>query len=196
MQNLKFRNLSNKRIRKIFENVLKNYPPLTLHPIVLEKISMKKTTMRAQPRLFSFLGSKKNKKFKVQINSSTRLEDQIELDKLSDQVLFGWFAHELGHVMDYRDRGFFEMILYGLRYLLSSAYRKKVEHKADEFAIEYDMAHEILATKKYILEHSQLSENYKRRIRKYYMSMDDVHAILAQDELDELVAEDADILSP
>lgn len=193
MSQLIFRSLKDKRIQDIFRNVLKNYPPLKLHTIVLEQVRMKKTTMRAQPSIKSYLTSKNFKKFKVQINSKAQLADSEKMERIPDEVIFGWFAHELGHVMDYRNRSFLGMIGFGLNYLASSNFRKEVEHKADEFAIEYGMAREILITKKYILEHSDLPEKYKRRIRKYYMSEEDVHTMLAHKEMDELLPEDVNI---
>lgn len=152
--------------------------------------------MRAQPDLWSFLNLKKNKKFKVQVSKKTGLEDHIRLDELPEKVLFGWFAHELGHVYDYHKRGFFEMIWFGIRYMISESYQRKVEFRADLFAIQFGMAEEIVATKKYILNHSSLPEHYKERIRKYYMSLSEVEAIIKQNEEEELLADDANILKP
>lgn len=196
MAQLIFRNLADSRIEGIFEDMVKNYPPLELQTIILEKIQIKKTTMRAQPKLRTYLGSKKNRKFKVQMNSRAYLMDSVRMDQMPDDVIAGWFAHELGHIMDYLDRSLGEMLFFGLRYLLSHDYRKEVEHRADEIAIEYGMAKEILATKRFILEHSGLPESYKNRIRRYYMTEKNVHALLAHYEMEALLPEDANILEP
>lgn len=189
-----FKNIKDSRIRECFEKVFKSYPELFEHRIVVEQRKLRKTTMRAQPLMKACFTRRACKSFRIEFSNATELDDRVSMSRVPDKVLKGWFAHELGHVMDYLHRGFLEMIWFGLRYISSRRYRKKVEHKADEIAIEHGFADEILATKKYILEHSKLPERYKRRIRKYYMSIDDVHVLL--EKMEEFQPEDANILDP
>ncbi len=192
MSYIKFEGVEDSRVRENFLEMAENYPPLKSYNLILEQKPIRKTTMRAQPVISSYLGAKK--KFKVQYNEATRLRDVIRIEEVPEAVLKGWFAHELGHVMDYRHRSMLGMIWFGLRYVLSRRYRKKVEHMADEYAIAYGMANDILATKKYILEHSELPDKYKRRIRKYYMSEKNVHRLIAK--LEEFQPDDANVLDP
>lgn len=190
MSYVNFKGVSSQRVREIFRSIAEKYPPLQSHAVRLECKVIPKTTMRARPILASFIRGKK--KFAVQYNHATQLDTHVEVEKLPDKVLKGWFAHELGHVMDYRNRSIVGMLYFGLAYLMSRRYRKQVEHKADEYAIAYGMADYILATKRYILEHSDLPESYKRRFRKYYMSEKNVHKLI--EKLEDFQPDDAAIL--
>lgn len=191
MSYIEYINIREERVKRIFEEMLKNYPPLHAHRIILEQKKLRKTTMRAQPLMKAYFTRRGFRSFLIQFSNATELDDKISMEEVPDEVIAGWFAHELGHVMDYLHRGFVEMIVFGVRYVSSRRYRKKVEHAADEYAIEHGMAEEILATKKYILDHSDLPDSYKERIRKYYMSEKDVHKLVAQ--LEEFQPDDANI---
>lgn len=191
MPQIHYIDIREERVKRIFEEMLENYPPLHPHRLILQQKKLRKTTMRAQPLMKAYFTRKGYRSFLIQFSNATELDDKISIDEVPDDVLAGWFAHELGHVMDYLHRGFVEMMAFGLRYVSSRRYRKKVEHTADEYAIEYGMASKILATKKFILEHSYLPEKYKERIRKYYMSEKDVHKLVAETE--EFQPDDANI---
>jgi len=192
MSYVKFEGVRKPHIKKIFKEIADNYPPLKSYSLKLVQKPIRKTTMRARPNFRAYFRGQK--KFSIMFNSSTNLADKVNVEEVPEIVLRGWFAHELGHVMDYRNRSAVEMLIYGIRYLMSRRYRKKVEHTADEYAIEYGFADEILATKKYILEHSDLPEKYKERFRKYYMSEENVHRLI--EKLEEIQPDDANILEP
>ena len=65
-------------------------------------------------------------------------------------------------------------MVFGLRYLLSEKFRRQTEHEADFIAIDHGFHKEILATKKFILEHELLQPKYKDKILKYYLSSEAV----------------------
>ncbi len=196
MSNIRFRHVRDPRVKKIFLQVLSHYEPLQSRKIDLIQRKLKKTTMRAQPVLSTFFGSKKNRRYKIEMNNKVTLPNHIKLEDLDDDVLFGWLAHEMGHVMDYLRHGFFGMLKYGVLYLISSNFRMGAERRADLFAIEYGMSDKILATKEYILEKSSLSNKYKNRIRKYYMSADEVLMMVEGREEKELRMDDINIFDP
>ncbi len=196
MSLIRFHNVSDTRIKKIFLEVLQNYPTLQNKRIDLVQRKLKKTTMRAQPVLYTLLGPKKKWRYKVEMNNRITLPSHVKLETLDDDVLFGWLAHEMGHLMDYQRHGFWGMIKFGILYLISSNYRMGAERRADLFAIEYGMAEKILATKEYILDKSSLPDHYKSRIRKYYMSADEVLATVEGEEKEELQMDKVNIFDP
>lgn len=150
--------------------------------------------MRAQPLLKSFWPGKKFSTFLVQYNHFRENSLQTDPEKLPEAVLRGWFAHEIGHVVDYQDRGFINIFWLGLGYMFFPRYRKKVEFTADCHAVENGFGDDILATKRYILEHSNLNETYKARIRKYYMPSAEVMELMK--EIDKMEAVELDQSSP
>ncbi|MDZ7849028.1 MAG: hypothetical protein U5L96_21185 [Owenweeksia sp.] len=64
----------------------------------MRKRKLKKTTMRAQPLLIGFFSGKNFQTFLVQFSNATELKDHIAMHEVPEDVLAGWFAHELGHV--------------------------------------------------------------------------------------------------
>ena len=169
-----FKNVENQKIIDSFQKVLKRYKSLKNYEISLVQKPIKSSTMQAQPVVnFSTLFSGQ-KQFKINLGIHVRDQKDLLVAELSEEVLTGWFAHELGHVVDYQQHSNWSMIAYGLRYLFSGTFRKKVEHDADYIAISHGFHEEILATKKYILEHHLIDEAYKDKIKKYYLPEADV----------------------
>lgn len=66
------------------------------------------------------------------------------------------------------------MIVFGLRYLFQQSYLKNAERTADRFAIEHGMYDYIMATKNFILQNADLSPKYKNRIKRLYMSPEEI----------------------
>ena len=136
--------------------------------------------MRAQPVFNGAFFRKAGRHYRVEISDHTSLKDHIDIEELPPAVLTGWFAHELGHVVDYLDRSALGMIGFGAAYLLFPAFVTGVERRADLFAIDHGFADQILATKQYILEHATLPDRYKTRMQRFYLSADEVNLLLAQ----------------
>jgi len=173
---VEFQNIEHEKIRKSFLRVLNQYKTLHDFEILLNQRPIKSSTMQAQPVLNwrgLFFGIRQ---YRVKLAIHVRDSQHIKVSELPGDVLTGWFAHELGHVVDYGSYNSLGMIGYGLRYLLSSSFKKKVEHKADEIAISHGFKSEILETKRFILDHDLLDEGYKNKIRKYYMPIEAVEA--------------------
>ena len=89
-------------------------------------------------------------------------------------MLIGWIGHELGHVMDYRNRSTLNMISFALKYLFSTAHIQEVERAADTYAVKHGMYQYILATKNFILNNTSISPKYKNRIKRLYMSPEEI----------------------
>lgn len=90
------------------------------------------------------------------------------------EVLIGWLGHELGHTMDYREKSTAELLKFGARYSSSEKFIKKAERTADTYAINHRMGNYIFATKDFILNHSQLTDSYKKRKARLYLSPQDI----------------------
>ncbi len=135
--------------------------------------------MNAQPILNCRFFNRPRRHYIINLSNNMHLEDRIAIHELPEEVLVGWFAHELGHLCDYLYRSAFSMLRFGVGYLVFPNYRTGAERKADIFAIEHGFADELIATKKYILEKSALPDAYKKRIELYYMSADEV-ALMVQ----------------
>lgn len=164
------------------------YPELKEVPITFKfKDNIKKSTMQAQPKFSGILRRRNNRGYYILISRTFKIEDKSfnTLD-VPDNILVGWFGHELGHVVDYNNRTALGMIIFGIRYLYSQKYIQKVERAADVHAVEHGMANYIIATKNFILNYSGISETYKARIKRLYLSPEEIMQLVNELDKDEL----------
>lgn len=180
-------NLENKQIPKeIYDEAivaLEHYPELWDADITFQfKDNIRKSTMQAQPKWASFFKSRKNRSYIILISRKIQIDqEELNFSEVPSDVVIGWLGHELGHVMDYRERSAFGMLVFGAKYLYSGAHIKEVERTADVYAITHGMGSYILKTKNFILDHAHISEKYKQRLRSLYMSPEEVMHLLEND---------------
>lgn len=167
-------NCSHERLKKIFLNTVQHYALDDVHEIRLVGKKLKGSTMQAQPvfnlkSLFSGISI-----YRIRFSKHVRGSRNLKINELPEDVLTGWFAHEIGHVKDYTQQSFWGMIGYGFRYLTSASFRKKIEHRADTIAIENGFHEEVLATKKFLFSNDLIESSYRDKMKKYYMPLEDV----------------------
>ncbi|MDX1652291.1 MAG: hypothetical protein R3277_07360 [Brumimicrobium sp.] len=172
--NLIFKGVKNQRIKKCFSEVLERFDNLHDFEIVVMKRRVKSSTMQAQPIISLKSVFTGVKKYRIKLNDHIRDHEELKITEVPDIVLKGWFAHELGHLVDYKQHSNFSMIIFGIKYLFSKKFKKKVEHDADYIAITFGYHQEILATKRYIIQHDLIGDKYKNKILKYYLPEEDV----------------------
>lgn len=155
---------------------LSHYPELIDTPIEFKfKKNIKRSFMQAQPKFSGIFKKRKNRSYYIMISEKLHIEDEeFGVEELPQDVLIGWIGHELGHIMDYRDRKGFNLLAFGVRYILSNNYIREAERAADTYAVNHGMGEYILATKDFILGHANLSEVYKARIKRLYLSPEEI----------------------
>jgi hypothetical protein len=135
--------------------------------------------MQAQPVFSDIFSSKKKREYIINVKPIFNTgADSILVHELPDTVLQGWLAHEMGHLMDYRERTGFELIIFGIQYSLFDDYVASVEKAADVYAIQAGFADHIIATKEFILKDGVFPEWYLEKIEDFYLSPDDVREIV------------------
>lgn len=164
---------------------LSHYPELKDTPIEFKfKKKIKKSFMQAQPKVATLLKNKKKRSYFVLISERVEIDDEVfEVKNAPSNVLIGWIGHELGHIMDYRERSSMNMLWFGFKYLTSKNYIQEAERVADTYAVNHGLGKYIIATKDFILENTNLAESYKSRIKKLYLSQEEIMDLI--DELDE-----------
>ncbi len=155
---------------------LSYFPDLENIPIEFKfKKNIKRSTMQAQPRFTKVLIPSHKREYIIFIKSHFRLgEIDSPIVDLPKDVLIGWLGHELGHIMDYERMSNFQLIKFGLSYLTSSKAIVNAERQADTFAIKQGMQDYIIKTKNFILNHADIPESYKNRMKKYYLSPEEL----------------------
>ena len=135
--------------------------------------------MLAQPKVWTMFRHRRYRGYQIIMSRKFILEDDkvLRIEDFPRDVLIGWLAHEIGHIVDYTHKSTFMMILFGIKYWLSGIHVKKAERAADVYAIEAGMHKFIGDTKEYILNHSDLSESYKAKIKKLYLGPEEIALI-------------------
>ncbi len=169
-------------IKEEAEIALSYYPELKDTPINFEfKKKIKKSTMQAQPTMGSLLKKKSKRAYNIFISETVNISGEVLYTKdMPKDVLIGWIGHELGHVMDYRDRSNLNLIWFGAKYLLSDNHIAEAERAADTYAIRSGMEKYILITKDFILSQANIDKAYIARIKKYYLSPEEIMEIINQ----------------
>lgn len=150
------------------------YPELknTAINFILKK-NIKSSVMQAQPVFTSLLQNKKKRRYRINISTNFKLINaDMPILEIPDTVFIGWIGHELGHILDYEGKSNTEIISFGYRYLFQPSFVKHAEMVADSFAVERGMGNYIVATKRFILNHAELPQAYKDKIRRLYLSPD------------------------
>lgn len=166
------------------KTALSHYPELKDTPITFKIIkNIKQSTMRAQPVIGTLLKSKKKRAYVILISEKIKISDEVFLTKdVPKGIMIGWLGHELGHVIDYSHRSSLNLIWFGMKYYFSGSYIKEAERAADTYAVTHGMHDYILQTKRFILDHAKIDEKYKERIRRYYLSPEEIMDVVKQHE--------------
>ncbi|WP_339883127.1 hypothetical protein [Polaribacter vadi] len=168
------------KIRERVEVALGYYPQLkNIHIEFKIKKNIKKSTMQARPTFDSFFKSKKDRKFLILISKKFKISDkEFSTLDIPDDIFIGWIGHELGHIMDYQNRSKLNLLWFGLKYLFSENHIVEAERAADGFAVKHKMEDYILKTKNFILNHAEIPEVYKNRMKRYYLSPEEIMVLV------------------
>ncbi len=178
-KNLKFQGLKSKYIKDVCMETYGAFEVLHEHELTIRYRKLRHTTMQAQPIVDWRFFSASKRAYRIDICDKTRVNKKIDVRELPKDVLQGWLAHEMGHVVDYLARGPIDMARFGLAYLSSRHFRVGAERMADLYAVEHGYGQEVLATKKFILQEAGLPRHYLDRIERFYMSPEELEIILA-----------------
>ena len=168
----------NKQIpRSITQPVLKAlsfYPELKDAVIsFIFKTNIRSSVMQAQPVFSTLWRKQKNRRYRINISTHFKLSScDMPITGMPEEVMVGWIVHELGHILDYEHRSNAAIVLFGFRYLFSPEYVKEAERVADTYAVERGAGTYILATKRFILDHAEIPQEYKNKITRLYLSPD------------------------
>lgn len=140
--------------------------------------------MLAQPVFKTLFRNRSKREYVILIRREFTIGDtEFDCTQIPSDVLIGWLGHELGHIMDYRSRSSANLAFFGLRYLALDKHIRNAERTADEMAVNRGMADYIIGTKEFILNNATLSEQYKDKIRKYYLSPEQIMELVKKDSI-------------
>ena len=188
VQKINAQHIIPKSIEMEASTALSYYPNLENTQIEFRfKDNIRKSTMLAQPVFWSLFKSRKKRKYLVLLSKNIQISGKkFKTKDIDSDILIGWLGHELGHITDYKHRSSLNLIWFGIKYSLSGSYIKEAERAADSYAVIAGMEDYILKTKHFILNNAEIEETYKARIRKYYLSPDEIMTLVEEREAEAL----------
>ena len=87
-------------------------------------------------------------------------------------------------IIDYQHRSSLNLVWFGIRYLLLENHIVEAERMADTYAVKRGMGEYILETKNFILNHADIDDKYKLRMKKFYLSPEEIMNIVAENDSD------------
>jgi hypothetical protein len=142
---------------------LSHYPELG--DVAVEFVfCVQQTAHSSQPVIGSMLHGAKRRRYQVRI--STEVPDFYNAGmhtNLPYNAQIGVLGHELGHTVQYLQRGFLGLLCEGIRYGTSRKYVIHTEHHTDQLAIDHQLGWQLLAWARIahpLLEQAGRGQNY------------------------------------
>lgn len=161
------------------------YPELLETNIIFEYKPIKQT-MNARPFVSNIFKTKKNRQYQIIINNNKGNHKGLPVETLSFNIIVGWLAHELAHIVAYEKMTNMQIISFAIKYGLSNKYNRLVERNTDLLTIKHGLAYPLYDGVEYLLNDNTISEDYKNKIRENYLSLDEIKCFWQQIYIDSL----------
>lgn len=140
-----------------------------------EKIVFKYKAINSCAQTTMTLGSifkKTDKKYIIYINDDSTKTGML-LNDAPYNAQVAVIGHELAHIADFKSRGFFDLTLWGLKYLFVKT-STGIERKTDRITIRHGLGWPLYYWADYILNRSTANKRYKKLKEKKYMHPDEI----------------------
>jgi hypothetical protein len=125
-------------------------------------------SMAARPAPLSLLGKKKNRKYRIFINTESKNQGLL-LHEVPFNAQVGIIGHELAHILDYTQKSVFRIMRDGIGYS-SEKFRAKFEHATDKIAIDRGLGWQVLEFCSSTHESESVPQQYKEYKNRVYMT--------------------------
>jgi hypothetical protein len=122
-----------------------------------------------------------NKQYIIFINDD-RVRKGLLLSDAPFDAQVAVLGHELAHVNDFKNRGFFDMTWWGLSYLVVKQ-RTKIEKRTDMSTIRHGLGWPLYYWADFVLNHSGANERYKKVRETKYMLPDEIIEYINRNKL-------------
>lgn len=131
--------------------------------------------MLAQPIFKTLWRRKSKRKYQILIRRKYFIDNpQFENRRIPFTVLVGWLGHELGHIVDYKDRSSLNLVWFGFKYQFFNSFLKQAEIAADMNAVKAGMIHELVISKEFGRNSDYFSQSYIDKLNTLYPSVETV----------------------
>lgn len=121
---------------------------------------------------FGSIFKKINKHYIILVNDDRETTGVVLSDAPYDAQI-AVIGHEFAHVTDFKSRSFFDMILWGFKYLFVKQ-QTTIEIRADKLTIRHGLGWPLYYWADFLLNHSKANKHYKRIKETRYMQPDEI----------------------
>lgn len=164
------------------ERALSGYPELADIYIGFKWGKIASTSfMLAQPVFSTLFKHRSKREYQIIMKRRFFMENpQFEHGRVPEDVVTGWLAHELGHVLDYKDRSSWNLAWFGVKYYFFPWFLKKAEITADQNAVNHGFIDELVVSKEFGRNPKYFPSLYINKLNKLYPSVATVKQWAAQ----------------
>ncbi|MCB9261540.1 MAG: hypothetical protein H6607_04130 [Flavobacteriales bacterium] len=162
-----------KELEKEVMIVMAKYPELqqTFIHFKWGKIAAK-SFMLAQPQVASLLRHRSKREYQIIMKERFFTHNKMmENGRVPSEVIVGWLAHELGHILDYKDRSSWNLAWFGVKYYFLTSFLKKAEITADHNAVKHGFIDEIVVSKEFGRNPKYFPKDYIAKLNRLYPSV-------------------------
>lgn len=160
-----------------FYSALSAYP--SLKGVEIKFVSRNiSTTMQCRPRLLSVVLAPNKRRFLMVHNLNTGRNKGMPLNKLSFNARIGLYAHEIAHIVDYKNMRAWNIAKLGVEYL-SKRGRIAVEHRIDCMVIWVGLGSQIYQYSSEVSGSELISEGYRNRRARCYLKPTEIKELIS-----------------
>lgn len=151
---------------------MSSYPELWNYKLEVKYRNIS-TTMQARPGNWFIIKAVSKRNYKIIVNKNNLIQ-ALNINNLDFSVQYGIFGHELAHFYEYSKYNAIRLTAFGIKYAISTKYRKYIERSADLLALERGFAYSIFKLKYIMFFNSEINPIYKNKLKKYYLQLDEI----------------------
>ncbi len=163
-------------IQNEVEKALSFYPELENSSIHFRwRVFTQHSFMLAQPKIPTLLRKKEGRAYQIIMRKKFFLKNRhFANGRIPSDVMIGWLGHELGHVLDYKDRSSWNLMWFGILYYFSKPFLINAEITADKNAAEHGLIDELVVSKEFGRDLKYFPASYVNKLNGLYPSVADV----------------------
>lgn len=158
-------------------STLSYYPELDSTEIVFKEAPKIKASLNARPTVGSILFRRRSKRKYVIRIKPNNADSLATLEEVGFNGAIGVLGHELNHIVDYSNRGFFgilgRMFNYG-----SKKGKRKYENEIDRMTIQKGLGWQLHDWEDYVLNKSNAKVKYKAYKRSTYYTPEEIITLI------------------
>jgi hypothetical protein len=160
---------------------LSNYPELK--DVKIEFIFRNQSAiMLMRPKSHITLKKKEDRIFRIFMTSNKDQCRGVTLDEVPFNALIGVFAHELAHVLDFREKSSLEYVTENIKYTFSKKYRAQLERETDIVTVNHGLGYQLCHVRDVLADCEFMPRNPKGKSLSAYLTSEEILNMISEQE--------------